>query len=278
MSNKDTQANHATRPKTADGKAVSARNATTHGIFCRQTVLPHLGEDPVAYQRILDTLNEQLRPRNLMEIQYLELWAECSWKLRRLSRMEAQIWEDDSLDQDALLTKLERLARFQTSLRRQMDKAVHLLSQTVTDLFARRTREDVLEKIGTTDSYCSHDAYKSNEVERNVLANLHWSLPGEGFTDGLDTVQNETETENCQNEPPVSEPSSFGRRGSAACRRGEVSSGSASELLPLTGGGGAACRDGGGSGRTSEAMHKNCQNEPPDSEPSPIPMGQGNEE
>jgi hypothetical protein len=213
---------------TSAGCAISARNATTHGIFCRQTVLPHLGEDPDAYQRILDTLHQQLRPRNLIEIQYLELWAECSWKLRRLSRLEAQIWEDDSLGQDALLAKLERLARFQTRLRRQMDKAVHLLSQTVPDLFARRTREDVLGALDTTDSYCSRDAYKSHQVEGEVLANLHWPLPGEGFTDGLDTVYNMPATENCQNEPPAVPP--------------------ASEILPLTGGGGAACRDGGGSG------------------------------
>ncbi len=50
--------------KTPAGKAISARNATTHGLFCRQTVLPHLGEDPAGYQRLLDTLHEQLRPRD----------------------------------------------------------------------------------------------------------------------------------------------------------------------------------------------------------------------
>ena len=92
----------ATGPRTPAGKAVSARNATTHGLFCRQTVLPHLGEDPQAYKSLLDALHEQLRPRNLMETQYLELWADASWKLRRLSRLEAQVWED-SLDEDARL-------------------------------------------------------------------------------------------------------------------------------------------------------------------------------
>jgi hypothetical protein len=255
MSNTDTQANHATGPKTDAGKAISARNATTHGIFCRQTVLPHLGEDPAAYQRILDTLYEQLRPRNLMEIQYIELWTEASWKLRRLSRLEAQVWEDDSLDQDTLLTKLERLTRFQTSLRRQMDKAVHLLSQTVTELFARRTREDVLGALDTTDSYCSHDAYKSNDVERHVLAKLHWPLPGADFTEGLDNVENGADTENCQNEladivqepaeEPAEEPVLEGEHKN--CQNEPLAVPSVSEILPLTGGGGTACRDGGGS-------------------------------
>jgi hypothetical protein len=140
-----------------------------------------------------------------------------------------------------------------TSLRRQMDKAVQLLSQTVTELFARRTHEDVLEKMGTTDSYCSHDTYKSNDVERHVLAKLHWPLPNKDFTEGLDNVdslENGTVTEKCQNELPVAP--------------------SASELLPLAGGGGTACRDGGGfciggggsqGDELSESEHKNCQNE-----------------
>ena len=33
-------------PKTERGKAISSRNATTHGLFARDVVLPALGEDP----------------------------------------------------------------------------------------------------------------------------------------------------------------------------------------------------------------------------------------
>ena len=181
---------YAARPsgKTPAGKAISARNATTHGLFCRQTVLPHLGEDPAAYQRVLDTLQEQLRPRNLMEHQYLELFADASWKLRRLSRLEAQVWEDDRLDEDARLTKMERLYRLQVGLRRQLDKSVRMLSQDVPNLFAHRTREDVLAKLSLTESLCAQSEYRERTVEEAVQANRHWPAPGEGFTDGLDNV------------------------------------------------------------------------------------------
>ena len=177
-----------TSGKTPAGRAISARNATTHGLFCRQTVLPHLGEDPAAYQRVLDTLQEQLRPRNLMEHQYLELFADASWKLRRLSRLEAQVWEDDRLDEDARLTKLERLARLQGGLRRQLDKSVRMLSQDVPSLFAHRTREDVVEHLHLTESLCAQSEYRERTVEEAVQANRHWPAPGEGFTDGLDNV------------------------------------------------------------------------------------------
>ena len=230
-----------TSGKTPAGKAISARNATTHGLFCRQTVLPHLGEDPAAYQRVLDTLQEQLRPRNLMEHQYLELFADASWKLRRLSRLEAQVWEDDRLDEDARLTKLERLARLQGGLRRQLDKSVRMLSQDVPSLFAHRTREDVVAKLSLTESLCAENPYREKDVEQAVQANRHWPLPGEDFTAGLDNAApaaDPTPTPPAASDSPSDSPRIGG-----------------GEAAPS-----AACDD------------KNCQNEPapaPSSSPSP---------
>ncbi|MBV9851136.1 MAG: hypothetical protein JO250_15820 [Armatimonadetes bacterium] len=138
----DAPISHATGPRTPAGKAVSARNATTHGLFCRQAVLPHLGEDPAAYDRLLAALREQLRPRNLMESQYLELWAEASWKMRRLSRLEAQVWEDDGTDEDARLIKLERLARLQGGL-----PAVGALRRVWLRQFHRQGERVSLERV-----------------------------------------------------------------------------------------------------------------------------------
>jgi hypothetical protein len=177
---------YSTGPKTEAGKAVAARNATTHGLFCRQTVLPHLGEDPQAYQRLLDTLIEQLRPRNLMERQYLELWADASWKLRRFSRLEAQAWEDPRLTDDTRLAKLERLARLQNSLRRQMDKAVKMLLGEVHDLYEGRIREDVMAKREWTESSC-HNRMTAEFVEREVQANRHWPMDEDILREGVDT-------------------------------------------------------------------------------------------
>ncbi|MDQ2686456.1 MAG: hypothetical protein M3Y28_01155 [Armatimonadota bacterium] len=152
-------------PNTDTGKAVSARNATTHGLFCRQTVLPHLGESPEAYKALLDALLAELPPRNLMEHQYLELWAEASWKLRRLSRWEAQVWEDDVLDDDRRLVKIERLARLQTSLRRQLDKSVQMLGgQHIPDLYQGRIRQDILSDLGLSEQECKRDDRASRRV------------------------------------------------------------------------------------------------------------------
>ena len=84
----------ATGPKTADGKRIAARNATTHGLFARDVVLPRLGEDPAAYQAFLEELTRQLCPKNLMEQHYAEKIAAASWRLRRLHRWQAQLFED----------------------------------------------------------------------------------------------------------------------------------------------------------------------------------------
>ncbi|MDQ2688543.1 MAG: hypothetical protein M3Y28_11830 [Armatimonadota bacterium] len=186
-----TASSHATG-KSPTGKAISARNATTHGVFCRQTVLPHLGEDPAAYQQLLDTLINELRLRNLMERQYLELWAEASWKLRRLARWEAQLWENDALDEDTRFQKLERVARLQNTLRRNLDRALCALNRDVQWLYERRTREDVQAKLNITATPCRENHYRAEEVERAVHATRTWSdLPEDFDQTRLDNAPSE---------------------------------------------------------------------------------------
>ena len=184
----------ATGPKTAAGKAVSARTAlagpegaTTHGLFCRQTVLPHLGEDPAGYQKLLDTLHEQLRPRNLMERQYLELWADASWKTapllpprspglggRRAGRRRAPRpnWNASSASRPACAAS--------------STAPCACSPRTCPNLFAHRTREDVLAKLHLTETQCAENPYREQDVERAIQANRHWPAPADDFTDGLD--------------------------------------------------------------------------------------------
>ena len=75
-------------PTTPRGKAISSRNATTHGVFARDIVLPALGEDPEGYRQMQDEWTAQLAPRNLLEQHYVEKIAAASWRLRRLHRWQ----------------------------------------------------------------------------------------------------------------------------------------------------------------------------------------------
>ncbi len=71
-------------PNTEAGKAMASRNATTHGLFARDVVLPSLGEDPDGYRQLEGAWTTRLVPQNLLEQHYVEKIAAASWRLRRL--------------------------------------------------------------------------------------------------------------------------------------------------------------------------------------------------
>ncbi len=100
------------------GRAVSARNATTHGLFARDIVHPSLGEDPEGYRQLAEEFTAQLAPRNLLERHYVEKIAAASWRLRRLRRWQAQLFEDTTLTEDERLDRLDKVLRPETALPR----------------------------------------------------------------------------------------------------------------------------------------------------------------
>ena len=196
-------------PTTDTGKAIAARNATTHGLFARDVVLPHLGEDPAGYQTLADELAKQLAPQNLVEHHYVEKIAAASWRLRRLQRWQAQLYEDDTLTEDERLDRLDKTLRHETALHRQIDTAVKLLAKDVPQLYARRIRARVLEDAMLSERECQEcpedDAAISMEV-RNRLGRIRkatdLALP-RLVAAPLDTLpRDETQEahENCDNE------------------------------------------------------------------------------
>ena len=192
-------------PTTDTGKAIAARNATTHGLFARDVVLPHLGEDPAGYQTLADALAQQLAPQNLVEHHYVEKIAAASWRLRRLQRWQAQLYEDDTLTEEELLNRLDKTLRHETALHRQIDTAVKLLAKDVPQLYARRVRARVLEDAMLSERECAEcledDAAISMEV-RNRLGRIRkatdLALP-RLVAAPLDTAPSDN-SEICQNE------------------------------------------------------------------------------
>ncbi len=231
-------------PTTDTGKAIAARNATTHGLFARDVVLPHLGEDPAGYQTLADALAQQLAPQNLLEHHYVEKIAAASWRLRRLQRWQAQLYEDDTLDEGERLDRLDKTLRHETALHRQIDTAVKLLAKDVPQLYARRVRARVLEDAMLSERECADcledDAAISMEV-RNRLGRIRKAtdiaLPRLAAAP-LDTAPRDN-SENFQNEPQAAEP---------------APAPSLTPHPPLTGEGARHEREGSGS--------EICQNEP----------------
>ena len=119
---------HATGPKTPAGKAVSARNAVTHGLHAQDAVLPHLGESQAEYNALCDGLARELSPRTAVERHYVAQIAQAMWRLRRLTRWEAGLYDDPALTDDERITKMARVLRHDAALRRHIDRAIKALS------------------------------------------------------------------------------------------------------------------------------------------------------
>lgn len=202
-----------TGPKTTQGKAIAARNATSHGLFSRDIVLPQLGEDPDAYNTLYFQLCEQLNPHNFLERHYVEEIAAASWRLRRLHRWQAQLYEDETLTEDERLNKLDRVLRHETALHRQIDKSVRLLGRDVPQLFEGRARNQALAALDQTERSCRFDDRAEAEVSQQTRDNLQFGgLPSRFDYACLDNTHlvpakedapAACETQICQNEIPV---------------------------------------------------------------------------
>ena len=148
-------AQHSTGPRTEQGKQRCSQNAVKHGLRSKHPVIT--GEDPVEYQSKLDQLRNDLRPVNALEDEIVEQIADTSWRLKRLSRIEAAV-NSYHLDRCAnkehnagkddehilgntftgyALTDLTRLSRYEAQLSRRF----HRLTKELRDL--RKEREKI---------------------------------------------------------------------------------------------------------------------------------------
>jgi hypothetical protein len=84
-------ATHSTGPKTPEGKAAAARNATKHGLSGAFTVLPH--EDQEEFDVLLACLRDEFKPANQHESFLIEQMAQSRWRLARASRLETAMFD-----------------------------------------------------------------------------------------------------------------------------------------------------------------------------------------
>jgi hypothetical protein len=75
--------------KTAEGKAISARNSLKHGLLSREVLLPN--EDGAAFSTFCEGLRTELNPGGELESLLAERIIGLAWRLRRLGKIEAGI-------------------------------------------------------------------------------------------------------------------------------------------------------------------------------------------
>jgi hypothetical protein len=97
-------AQKSTGPRTAEGKATSSQNAFKSGIDAQSQIAP--GDNPADLLQLQSDYFAQFNPRTPEERFHVDSLIRNEWTLRRLFRVEAQMWEaaaDKATDKDTAL-------------------------------------------------------------------------------------------------------------------------------------------------------------------------------
>ena len=139
-----------TGPISRIGKAKSKKNAMKHGLLAADLVVR--GEDSVAFAGVLENLVDEYQPQGPLEEQLVERVAVCMWRLRRVYRVEAGIFqyeitkiESDNASEyqetqavtiggafrrDASRAgAISKLSRYEAAIERSLYKALHELQR-----------------------------------------------------------------------------------------------------------------------------------------------------
>ena len=158
-SEKKAQANRrnalkSTGPRTPEGKSAVRLNALRHGLLSEEILLP--GEDEEALRKLDEHLRTELQPVGELENLLIDRVVSAYWRLRRLGRVEAGIFNRESygdvgdLDASALglsfirdgngANAFSKLSRYEAGIERSLYKALHELQRLQA---ARHTKSSV---------------------------------------------------------------------------------------------------------------------------------------
>jgi hypothetical protein len=82
-------ARKSTGPRTAEGKARSSRNAVSHGVYCRDVLIP--GEDAHHFFTTRQSFLRALKPQDAVQLALVDAMTQARWRLNRCTRAEAMM-------------------------------------------------------------------------------------------------------------------------------------------------------------------------------------------
>lgn len=86
---KDTLEVRATGPRTAEGKAVSSRNAITHGLTAKSPILP--SEDPAEFEAYREAMIARFKPDSDEFKAAVFEYTDINWRLNRIASQETKL-------------------------------------------------------------------------------------------------------------------------------------------------------------------------------------------
>lgn len=127
-------------PKTEQGRAIAARNATKHGLLAKQPPLL-VTEDLATFEGLVQGLIDQYQPENPVEHFLVQQVAMAMVRQYRLWNVEAAIANLEVL-------KAQRAARFPDPKRLELEKLAQIFDQLVPESASlKRTEKEVLEGL-----------------------------------------------------------------------------------------------------------------------------------
>jgi hypothetical protein len=82
-------AKQSTGPRTPQGKVRASRNSTTHGIFCRDLILP--GEDAEMFHLTRNSFIGALKPQDAVQLALVDSAVSARWRMNRCQRAEGDL-------------------------------------------------------------------------------------------------------------------------------------------------------------------------------------------
>lgn len=92
-----------TGPRTEAGRAVSAQNATTHGLTSRRALLP--GECAEEFKEFYEAIRARYAPDGPLEEMLVGEIASGAWRLRRIPVVEAELFQYLGAEQQAEIAR-----------------------------------------------------------------------------------------------------------------------------------------------------------------------------
>ena len=135
-------AQHSTGPITEEGKAISSRNAVTHGLFAQHDYVP-AGEE-TEYHSLVESFTTELAAATAPEQILAAEIISAAWKLRRCARAEAALSEQ--FPDDFLITENPEALRRQNSIDRARSRAHGIYTRSLAEL--RRLQTNRLAQTG----------------------------------------------------------------------------------------------------------------------------------
>jgi hypothetical protein len=133
-------------PKTEAGKATSSQNAITYGLFAtRDFIRP---DERETYDEFAQSLEDQLAPRGILELNLADEIRRAMWRLRRCSQIEESFSDtavnpniEDPMQQEATARLQQSVDRARSQTHRLLHKCTAELRKLQTD---RQYRNETL--------------------------------------------------------------------------------------------------------------------------------------